>query len=99
MNLSLLIIFKNGVNNMAEKADQNQILQEIKDIVVDQTDLDADKITLDANFKDNLELDSLDIFEIVDALEDKYDIEIDGDEGMETVQDLVTYVANKLDEK
>ncbi|EKK20399.1 Acyl carrier protein [Fructilactobacillus florum 8D] len=84
---------------MAEKADQNQILQEIKDIVVDQTDLDADKITLDANFKDNLELDSLDIFEIVDALEDKYDIEIDGDEGMETVQDLVTYVANKLDEK
>ncbi|USS87992.1 acyl carrier protein [Fructilactobacillus hinvesii] len=82
---------------MAEQANKDQILAEIKDIVVDQTDIDPDKITLDANFKDNLDLDSLDIFEIVDALEDKYDIEIDGDEGMETVQDLVDYVAKQLD--
>ncbi|USS93427.1 acyl carrier protein [Fructilactobacillus ixorae] len=84
---------------MAEQANKDQILTEIKDIVVDQTDLDPAKITLDANFKDNLDLDSLDIFEIVDALEDKYDIEIDGDEGMETVQDLVDYVAKQLDEQ
>ncbi|USS87160.1 acyl carrier protein [Fructilactobacillus cliffordii] len=84
---------------MAEQANKEQILAEIKDIVVDQTDIDSDKITLDANFKDNLDLDSLDIFEIVDALEDKYDIEIDGDEGMETVQDLVDYVAKQLDEQ
>ncbi|USS88880.1 acyl carrier protein [Fructilactobacillus cliffordii] len=84
---------------MAEQANKEQILAEIKDIVVDQTDIDPDKITLDANFKDNLDLDSLDIFEIVDALEDKYDIEIDGDEGMETVQDLVDYVAKQLDEQ
>ncbi|USS90272.1 acyl carrier protein [Fructilactobacillus carniphilus] len=84
---------------MAEQANKEQILAEIKDIVVDQTDIDPNKITLDANFKDNLDLDSLDIFEIVDALEDKYDIEIDGDEGMETVQDLVDYVAKQLDEQ
>ncbi|USS84766.1 acyl carrier protein [Fructilactobacillus myrtifloralis] len=84
---------------MAEQANKDQILAEIKDIVVDQTDIDPEKITLDANFKDNLDLDSLDIFEIVDALEDKYDIEIDGDEGMETVQDLVDYVAKQLDEQ
>ncbi|ANZ57795.1 acyl carrier protein [Fructilactobacillus lindneri] len=83
---------------MAEKANKEQILTEIKEIVEDQTDIDPNKITLDASFKDNLELDSLDIFEIVDALEDKYDIEIDGDENMQTVQDLVDFVAQKIDE-
>lgn len=83
---------------MAEKANKEQILAEIKEIVEDQTDIDPNKITLDASFKDNLELDSLDIFEIVDALEDKYDIEIDGDENMQTVQDLVDFVAKKIDE-
>ncbi|WP_395319397.1 acyl carrier protein [Fructilactobacillus frigidiflavus] len=84
---------------MAEKANKEQIFDEIKEIVVDQTDLDASKITMDANFKENLELDSLDVFEIVDALEDKYDIEIDGDDGMATVQDLVDYVAKQIDAK
>ncbi|WP_413628184.1 acyl carrier protein [Fructilactobacillus vespulae] len=81
---------------MAEKVSNEQILAEIKEIVEDQTDIDAAKITMDANFKDTLDLDSLDIFEIVDALEDKYDIEIDGDDGITTVAELVDYVAKKV---
>ncbi|KRK58291.1 acyl carrier protein [Fructilactobacillus fructivorans] len=84
---------------MAEKADKNQIFDKIKSVVTDQTDINPDDIKMDANFKDNLDLDSLDIFEIVDALEDAYDIEIDSDEGMGTVSDLVDYVAKQIDDK
>ncbi|WP_413628193.1 acyl carrier protein [Fructilactobacillus vespulae] len=75
---------------------QTQILDKIKEIVADQTDVNVDDIKLDTNLKDGLDLDSLDIFEIVDALEDEYDIEIDGDDGIETVQQLVDYVQNKI---
>jgi acyl carrier protein len=80
-------------------ADKNAILDKVKEIVVDQSDVKADDIKMDTNFKENLDLDSLDLFEIVDALEDEYDIEIDSDNDIETVNQLVDYVAKKLDEK
>ena len=79
---------------------QAQILAKIKEVVADQLDdVDVDEIQLNTNLKDGLDLDSLDIFEIVDALEDEYDIEIDGDEGIETVQQLVDYVQKQINEK
>ncbi|WP_395319383.1 acyl carrier protein [Fructilactobacillus frigidiflavus] len=79
---------------------QTQILAKIKDVVADQLDdVNVDEIQLSTNLKDGLDLDSLDIFEIVDALEDEYDIEIDGDEGIETVQQLVDYVQKQINEK
>ncbi|USS87982.1 acyl carrier protein [Fructilactobacillus hinvesii] len=78
---------------------KDQILAKIKEIVADQTDdVNVNDITLDTNFKDGLDLDSLDIFEIVDALEDEYDIEIDGDEGIETVGQLVDYVEKQVNQ-
>ncbi|USS93437.1 acyl carrier protein [Fructilactobacillus ixorae] len=78
---------------------KEQILAKIKEIVADQTDdVKAEDITLETNFKEGLDLDSLDVFEIVDALEDEYDIEIDGDEGLETVQQLVDYVAKQVND-
>ncbi|MEN3253216.1 acyl carrier protein [Fructilactobacillus sanfranciscensis] len=79
---------------------QAQILAKIKEVVADQLDdVDVDEIQLNTNLKDGLDLDSLDIFEIVDALEDEYDIEIDGDEGIETIQQLVDYVQKQINEK
>ncbi|WED57273.1 acyl carrier protein [Fructilactobacillus sanfranciscensis] len=79
---------------------QTQILAKIKEVVADQLDdVNVDEIQLNTNLKDGLDLDSLDIFEIVDALEDQYDIEIDGDEGIETVQQLVDYVQKQINEK
>ncbi|AEN99577.1 acyl carrier protein [Fructilactobacillus sanfranciscensis] len=79
---------------------QTQILAKIKEVVADQLDdVNVDEIQLNTNLKDGLDLDSLDIFEIVDALEDEYDIEIDGDEGIETVQQLVDYVQKQINEK
>lgn len=80
-------------------ADKNAIFDKVKEIVVDQSDVSADKIELSTNFKDELDLDSLDLFEIIDALEDEYDIEIDTDNDMATVQQLVDYVASQIDDK
>ncbi|MFD1124340.1 acyl carrier protein [Lentilactobacillus raoultii] len=71
---------------------KEEVFNKVKDIIVDQLDVDADKIKEDTNFKNDLDLDSLDIFEVVDKIEDTYDIEIETDDGMETVDDLVNYV-------
>lgn len=71
---------------------KEEVFNKVKDIIVDQLDVDADKIKEDTNFKNDLSLDSLDIFEVVDKIEDTYDIEIETDKGMETVGDLVDYV-------
>ena len=73
---------------------KEEVFNKVKDIIVDQLDVDADKIKEDTNFKNDLYLDSLDIFEVVDKIEDTYDIEIEteSDKGMGTVGDLVDYV-------
>lgn len=71
---------------------QTEIFNQIKDIVIDQLDTDAPDIQLTTNFKSDLSLDSLDVFEIVDKIEDTFDVEIESDEGLATVGDLVNYV-------
>ena len=58
---------------------KEQIFNDVKQITVDELDVDADKITMDANIHDDLDADSLDVFEIMNELEDKYDIELDSD--------------------
>ncbi|GAD16709.1 acyl carrier protein [Lentilactobacillus otakiensis] len=74
---------------------KEEVFNKVKEIIVDQLDVDADKVKQDTNFKNDLDLDSLDIFEVVDKIEDTYDIEIDTDEGMETVGELVDYVVKQ----
>ena len=78
---------------------KEEVFNQVKNIVVDQLDVDADKIKEDTNFKNDLDLDSLDIFEVVDKIEDTYDIEIETDDGMETVDDLVNYVLKQKAEQ
>ncbi|QGH34502.1 acyl carrier protein [Gracilibacillus salitolerans] len=68
--------------------------EKVKQIVVDRLDVDEDKVTLEASFKDDLEADSLDVVELVMELEDEFDMEI-ADEDAEkiaTVGDAVTYI-------
>lgn len=62
-------------------------------MIVEQLDVDADKITMTTNFTEDLALDSLDVFEVIDKIEDEYDIEIETDDALATVGDLVDYVA------
>lgn len=78
---------------------KEEVFNKIKDIIVDQLDVDADKVKENTNFKNDLDLDSLDIFEVTDKIEDLYDIEIGTDEGMETVGELVDYVLKQKTDK
>ncbi|HLR63896.1 MAG TPA: acyl carrier protein [Pseudogracilibacillus sp.] len=66
----------------------------VKEIIVEQLDVEEDKVTLEASFRDDLEADSLDVVELVMELEDEFDLEIaDEDaEKIDTVQDVVTYI-------
>ncbi|MEY8441540.1 acyl carrier protein [Lactobacillaceae bacterium 24-114] len=78
---------------------KEEIFNNVKEITVDELDVDEGKVTLDAKIKDDLNADSLDVFEIMNELEDKFDIELDADEGIETVGDVVDFVKKQLDEK
>ncbi|WP_412934795.1 acyl carrier protein [Lactiplantibacillus plantarum] len=72
---------------------KTEIFDQIKKMIVEQLDVDADKITMTTNFTEDLALDSLDVFEVIDKIEDEYDIEIETDNALATVGDLVDYVA------
>ena len=70
------------------------MLERIKEIVSENLGVDAAQITEGSSFKDDLGADSLDIFEMVMALEDEYEIEIPTEEleKIATVGDVVEYI-------
>ncbi len=73
-----------------------EIFEEVKGIIVEQLGIEVEKVTMEASFIDDLGADSLDIVELVMALEEKYDTEIADEvaEKMVTVKDVVEYIAN-----
>ncbi len=70
------------------------VFDKIKEIIVEQLQVDEDEITLETNLMKDLSADSLDAVEIIMAIEDEYGFEIPDEEAekMQTVQDLVNYV-------
>lgn len=65
------------------------MLEKIKEIVADQLGIDEDDIKLESNFKEDLEADSLDLFELVMALEEEYGVEIPS-EDLEKIATVTT---------
>ena len=78
---------------------KEEIFNTVKTITVDELDVDENRVTMDARIKDDLDADSLDVFEIMNEPEDKFEIELDADEGIETISDVVDFVKKQLDEK
>lgn len=76
---------------------KEEILKDVQDIAEDELDVKPDKITMDTNIKEDLDADSLDLFEIMNELEDKYDIELDTDDSIKTVGQLVDFVKKQMD--
>ena len=70
------------------------IFEEIKDIIIDQLQVDESEVTMDTNLMKDLSADSLDAVEIIMAIEEEYGIEIPDEdaETFQTVGDLVRYV-------
>lgn len=73
------------------------MLEKMKEIIADQLGVSEDEVTLEASFKEDLDADSLDLFELVMALEEEYDAEIPSDDLAElnTVGDVINYLKDK----
>ncbi len=73
------------------------MFEEIKNMLAEQLGVSADSINEETSFKDDLGADSLDLFEVIMALEEKYEIEIPTEdlEKMTTVGSVLTYLRNK----
>ena len=78
---------------MADKS----VEQKVKTIVMDRLSKTSDEVTLEASFIDDLGADSLDQTELLMALEEEFNVDIDDEANtIETVGDAVTYIAAKV---
>lgn len=76
---------------------KEEIFETVQSIAADELDTDADKISMDTSIQNDLNADSLDVFEIMNELEDKFDIELDDDDAKaETISDVVDLVTKQL---
>ncbi len=75
----------------------SDVFERVKEIIVEQLDVDESQITMEASFRDDLEADSLDVVELVMELEDEFDLEIADEEAenINTVADAVNYIEDK----
>ena len=72
------------------------MVEKMKEIIAEQLSVDAESVTEASSFKEDLGADSLDLFELVMALEDEYSVEIPAEEleKMSTVGDVMEYLKN-----
>ena len=73
------------------------IFEQIREVVVDQLGVKEEEVTLKTNFIEDLGADSLDLFQIIMNLEDKFDIKIEDVEEIKTVEDAVNFVKERVD--
>lgn len=76
-----------------------EIFKTMQDLIAEQFAIDADEINMDSSFVDDLGADSVDLVELVMAMEEEFDIgEIDEEDlaGLKTVGDCVRYLNSKL---
>lgn len=74
------------------------IFEKVKKVIVDQLGIDEAEVTMEANFTDDLGVDSLEIFEIVMSLEEAFEIEIPNEdiENIKDVKGIVKYIEAKV---
>ena len=73
------------------------MLEKMKEIIAEQLNVDAEAITAESSFKEDLGADSLDLFELVMALEDEYSVEIPAEDlqNLLTVGQVMDYLKEK----
>lgn len=74
------------------------VFEKIKGIIADQLGVDEDIITMESSFKDDLGADSLDVVELVMAVEEEFDVEFPDEEAenITTVADAVNYINEQM---
>ncbi|MEE1312214.1 MAG: acyl carrier protein [Lachnospiraceae bacterium] len=73
------------------------MLEKMKEIIAEQLGVSESEVELETSFKDDLDADSLDLFELVMALEEEYDVDIPSEDlaNLNTVGDVINYLKNK----
>ncbi len=76
-------------------ANQEAIFDAVRAIIVDQLGVDEDSVTMEANFRDDLDADSLDLVELIMAFEEQFGGEISDEEAQKitTVGEAVAFLA------
>lgn len=77
------------------------VFDKVKEIIIDQLDVDASAITPDTSLTKDLEADSLDAVEIIMAIEDEYKIEIPDEEAekFSNIGDIVNFIEDQIADK
>lgn len=68
------------------------VFEKIREIIAEQTGKDESEITLETNVKDDLDADSLDLFQIINDIEDEFEVSVEDPESIVTVKDIVEFV-------
>ena len=68
------------------------VFEKIQEIVAEELGKEKEEIKLNTNIQEDLEADSLDLFQIINEIEDEFDVKIETEDGITTVEDLVKYV-------
>ena len=84
-------------NSFAFKKNLPKIFEKVKTIIIEQLGVEADSVATEASFIDDLGADSLDIVELIMALEEEFDLEIPDEdaEKIVTVNDVVEYIKSQ----
>ena len=74
------------------------VFEKVRDILVDQLDVEEEKVTMDASITDDLGADSLDVVDLVMSLEEEFDVESPDTqvENIKTVGDIVRYIEDNV---
>jgi acyl carrier protein len=76
------------------------VFEKLKDIILDQLDVDEDEITMDADFIDDLQADSLDITLLMKTIAEEFDIAVEDEavDKISTVGDAVEFIESYINE-
>ena len=70
------------------------VFEKVQEIIVEELGKDTAEVKLETTF-DELDADSLDVFQVISEIEDEFDIQIESEDGLNTVGDLVAFVEEK----
>ncbi len=79
-------------------ATEQEVFERVRAIIADVLGVDESEVTMDAHFRDDLEADSLDLVELIMALEEEFDAEISDEDAQKitTVGEAVQYILERM---
>ncbi len=70
--------------------------EKIQEIICEELGKEKEEVKLETNIQEELDADSLDLFQIINEIEDAFEVKIESEENIHTVADLVNYVESQL---